>query len=443
MRRLLWKEWHEIRWYFLGLLVGPWMLTLWPPHFTEQMGTNYVLDSHSERIQILLLIAMFWGATRLSGENRPGRLSVRTLPISQSAVLMVKLVPGLIVSCLLPLWIHVAVTSQLLPIYQYGLTPLYYISENFWLLLSGYLVSFALSTFCSSVVAVLISWLLVFFSTTFVTYGSVDEFLRAFLALAGLFLGSAIWLKGANVGTKRRVGIGVVAVLIAFPIFISGLYMYSKGTARTPFRLALASVLRRHRSESPGVLFGHSPDSLSPDGRFLMYTSKDWVLNKHRGGWYVVTLKVLDFQHRKTLLEQKDARPITWLPDGKLLIAALEKDNFMLSEWDPDTGKRRIMLRYPCDSEQCPITRIWPRPDGRKIALVISSKRAGSDLWMLDRTSGELALLWPGVPHWLADVAWDGDRFIFEKVYNQYWSIQSDGSDLRRVGIGGKPCADF
>ena len=442
MRRLLWKEWHEIRWYFIGLLAGPWLLTfLAPMSYYADGNTHYVLDAGSERFQLLLLVLMFWGATRLSGENRPGRLSMRTLPINQWMVLTVKLVPGLFVACLLPLWIHVAVTSLIKPLYMNGVTPAYFVWENLWLLVSAYLVSFALSILTSAIVAVLIGWLLVFFAVVEIQYGVLSVYLQALMSLVGLILGPAIWLKGTSSGIKRRVGIGAIAILVALPVFLTGLY-FIPWHKTNQLSLMMSIIHSRPRVGPTYVDYNYASHSISPDGTLLAYTADEYSLDKKTGFQKTTTtLRVWDFRHRKTLLEQKDVRPISWFPDGKLLIVVSRGSSLILAEWDPQTQSRLTLLTSPGSRS---IRGIIPSTDGRKIALFIEPRRIrGVDLWMLDRASDKLKLIRPGLAYWQHDDAWDGDRLIFQRRYNEYWSIRSDGSGLKPIGIGGRPCEDF
>jgi hypothetical protein len=449
MRRLLWKEWHEIRWYLIGLVLGPWLLTLWPPTYPQEAGNRYVLEAGSERIQLLVLVLMFWGATRLSGENKPGRLSMRTLPVNQWTVLAVKLIPGLIVACLLPYWIHAAVTTQLHPVYRYGLTPSHYIWENFWPLVSAYLVSFALSTCTSTAVAVIAGFGILMFGSQYLgSYRNVDIG-RAFFAMASLFATPMLWMRAGIAGAGRKVAIGAVAILLAIPIFVGLFYLYFTATwpRSNPDPSVFWATLTGHYDyfypSSPELSDWNDPVA-SADHALLAHASS--VRGRGRYGPGVrlpIVLKAWDFRHHKSLLELNDSVPISWQPDGSLLILTYGTRQADLIEWSPRTHARKELLSYPCGSKHCPITNILPSPSGRWIALFIVPRHVrGPDLWILDTRSRKMKLIRPGLDEWWDNKAWEGDRLLYAEG-SDFWSINQDGSGLKRIKLGGPLCADF
>ena len=452
MRRLLWKEWHEIRWYFLGLLAGPWLLTLWRPSYISRNA--YYLDSGSPRTQLLLLILMFWGATRLSGENRAGRLTIRNLPVNQWTVLAVKFLPGFIVACLMPLWIHAVVMLRFHPTiptwgYPEGSFPYSaYILANFWAMMCAYLVSFALSTCTSTAVAVIAGFGILTFGGQFLGEYQNVEVGRAFFAMASLFAIPMLWIRAGIAGTKRKAAIGVVSVVLTIPIFVGLFYWYFTATWHRPHpdpAIFWATVTGRYDyfySTYPELSDWNDPVA-SADHALLAHASK---VRSHRYGPGVrlpIVLKVWDFRHHKSLLELNDSVPIAWQPDGSLLLLTYGANQADLIELNSRTHARRELLSYPCGSKHCPISNILPSPSGRWIALFIVPRHVrGPDLWILDTRSRKLKLIRPGLDVWWDNKAWEGDRLLYAKG-SDYWSINPDGSGLKRIKLGGPLCADF
>ena len=451
MRRLLWKEWHEIRWYLIGLVLGPWLLSLRTSTYFPQ-GRSYVLNSTSGKVAILLLIMVFWGATRLSGENRAGRLTIRNLPVNQWTVLAAKFLPGFIVACLMPLWIHAVVVLRFHPdFFAPGFQPATCIWENFLTMVCAYLVSFALSTCTSTAVAVIAAiGILMFGSQSLGNYRNVDVG-QAFFAMASLFAIPMLRIKAGIAGAGRKAAIGVISVLLTIPIFLGLFYIYFIANWPRPnpdLSVFWATLTGRYDYFYPSYpeLADWGQPVASADRMFLAYAyaSRRDVRN-YRKGRMAIALKVWDFRHSRSLLEVNDSVPIAWLPDGSLLLLTYGTTNADLIEWNQSTGDREELLSYPCSPKRCPIMRVLPSPDGSKIALFITPRRSqGIDLWMLDRRSGKMKLVRPGLGSWGdRDAAWEGDRLVFRRNYDEYWSMKSDGSDLRRIKLGGPLCADF
>ena len=448
MRRLLWKEWHEIRWYLIGMVLGPWLLSLRTSQYLPD-SRSYVLDSTSNNVMILLLIMVFWGATRLSGENRAGRLTVRNLPVNQWTVLAAKFLPGFIVACLMPLWIHAVVVLRFHPDFStWGFPPANCIWENFWAMVCAYLVSFALSTCTSTAVAVIAGiGILMFGSQSLGNYRNVDIG-RAFFAMASLFAIPMLWIRAGIAGTKRKVAIGVVSVLLTIPIFLGLFYIYFIANWPRPNpdpSVFWATLTGRYDYFYPSYpeLTDWSQPVASADRLLLAYASYRDVRNERKGRM-AIALKVWDFRHRKTLLKVNDSVPIAWLPDGSLIFLTYGMSQADLIEWSSRTQSRRELLSYPCSPKHCPIMTILPSPDGRWIALFIAPRWVqGVDIWMLDRRSRKMKLVRPGLGYSERDQAWDGDRLVFRRNYNEYWSMKPDGSDLKRIKLGGPLCADF
>ena len=450
MRRLLWKEWHEIRWYLIGLVLGPWLLSLRTSTYFPQ-GRSYVLNSTSGKVAILLLIMVFWGATRLSGENRAGWLTIRNLPVNQWTILAAKFLPGFIVACLMPLWIHAVVILRFNPtFFAPGFQPATCIWENFLTMVCAYLVSFALSTCTSTAVAVIAAiGILMFGSQSLGNYRNVDVG-QAFFAMASLFAIPMLRIKAGIAGAGRKAAIGVISVLLTIPIFLGLFYIYFIANWPRPnpdLSVFWATLTGRYDYFYPSYpeLSEWNQPVASADRMLLAYAYavRPDAANKRKGRM-PFGLKVWDFRHGRTLLEVNDSVPIAWLPEGSLLFLTYGMSQADLIEWNSRTQARRQLVSYPCTPRYCPIMKILPSPDGRKIALFIAPRWVqGADLWMLDRASRKLELIRPGLAYWDDNQAWDGDRLVFRRNYNEYWSMKSDGSDFKRIKLGGPLCADF
>lgn len=446
MRRLLWKEWHEIRWYLVGLLLGPWLLSLrTSTHLLDDR--NYVLDSGSMPVMVLLLVIAFWGATRLSGENRPGRLSMRTLPVSRWKVFVVKLLPGLIVAGLMPLWIHLVFITRYHPDFSnWGYPPAHYIFENLWGMLCAYLVSFALSTCTSTAVAVIAGFGILMLGSRFMTSFCDLDIGRAFFSMMALFAAPMLWIKGGTGGAKRKIAIGAISILLTIPIFLGLFYVYFIGHWRGPtpgMVLFLETITGRyHFSPTIPELTDWDKPVVSADRRLLAYSSQSSA-HFGRKKTIPIVLDVWDFRLRKSLLTEDDAAPIVWLANGSLLFLKYGESRADLIEWNPSTRKGRYLLSYTCNAGKCPIEKVIPSPDGRWIAFFILPRHnAGVDMWMLDRQSTCFKLIRPGVEDYDYSPTWDGDRLIYSENWD-FWSIKPDGSDRREIKLGGPLCADF
>ncbi|MCX6377489.1 MAG: hypothetical protein NTU88_15885, partial [Armatimonadetes bacterium] len=202
MIRLLWKEWHELKWYLIALALGPWLFTLlWSSKLGYGGSGIWSFD-----VQILMLVLAFWGGTRMPGEMRPTRFGVQWLPVRPWKVWLVKFAPGFIVAVLLPLWIHVVALSRVHPItyghyYGHYWTPFRYIADNLAYALSVYTCTFAVSMFASSVVAILCAYVgavmvpgILLNGPTY--FGIRESAIQPLLSGIALAVGFGVWTKG-------------------------------------------------------------------------------------------------------------------------------------------------------------------------------------------------------------------------------------------------------
>lgn len=443
MIRLLWKEWHELKWYLIALALGPWLLGLLPSSKLGYAGSGiWSLD-----VQILMLVLAFWGGTRMPGEMRPTRFGVGWLPVRPWKVWLVKFAPGFIVAVLLPLWIHVVAFARVHPI-RLGEheTALMHVAGSLAYALSVYTCTFAVSMFASSVVAILCGYVgavilpgILFSGPTY--FGIRENAIQPLLSGIALAVGFGVWTKGRGAGIGRKSGVMVIAafsglLLGVLVLALIGIVRYGSVQAlRGELDKAAQYWAMSRHTDRPYEMGARK--LLSPDGRALAHVRSfygkrprgDKSARKYRGG----EVRIRDWRGDVAILKRSWAAPAAWLPDGKLLVVIGREGHPMsISEWDPSTGGVRPLARM------AGIACVTPDRAGDKIAVLTSPRRGnGLDLWMLDRHSRRLKLLRPGlsVGAWGQDAPrWDGDRLVFYRYLRfGYWSIRADGSDFKQV----------
>jgi len=440
MGRLLWKELHEVKWYLIGLVLGPWLLTLWP---SSTLGYSTKSGRTGWDVPILLLILTFWAATRMPGEMRLNRLTVRSLPIGAWRIWAVKFLPGFIMVILLPLWIHLVAEMRVHPTYSQWDTPAKHITESFVGAASLYTVTFAASLLASSMTAVLAGWFVVFGCVEVIRgytgYAIEESYVRVMLALIGLFVMLGIWTKARSGGIRRKVAVAAISAALAPLVGLAALLSYWAIVGGGPRGIEYGLAVLRDRPRSnrwqpyqvSGWLSTYPHYIVSPDGKSIAYRIRISIIH----------LRVWDSRADKMVMERKDAAPAAWLPDGNLLFVTCgsKKETMDLLEWDRVSGGVSKLASFPRSADQSyspAMQRVVPSGDGNKVALFVSPRRgSGVDLWVLDRKSHALKLLRPGLSaDWWngVEAAWDGDRLVFRRGAT-YWSIRWDGSNLRRT----------
>jgi len=446
MIRLLWKEWHELKWYLIALALGPWLLGLLP---SSKLGYDrsgiWSLD-----VLLLLLILAFWAGTRMPGEMRATRFGVGWLPIKRWKVWLVKFGPGFLVAALFPLWIHLVALYRVHPIrYGENETALMHVADNLAYALSLYTCTFAVSMFASSVVAILCAYVAAIYVVPAILlsgpiYAGVRESaIQVLLSGVALTVSFGVWTKGRSAGPVRKTGVTVVSAFsgLALGVLVLAFVgIISAGSFRA-FRVELYKVaeywaMSHHRDGSyhvPGTR-----ELPSPDGRAFAYVCVFYDVET-RGSRTAYTyrtgeIRIRDFRGTVAVLKQAWASPAAWLPDGSLLVVTGNKEGrpIALSEWDPRTGRLVHLARLPR------IAFVIPDSTGDKIAVLASPRRGGGDdLWVLDRQSRRTKLLRPGLNMtWSGQSPprWNGDRLIFYRNFRSgYWSIRADGADFKRV----------
>ena len=409
MRRLLWKEWHELRWYVIAMVFIPWVVL--SPVFAGDIHR----DLFAVDVQMLMLVLLFWGASRMREDMQTH------FPVSRLQMLAVKLLPGLVMAVLFPYWIRFVAVSKGLMLDNEPLTWLAYA-------VSLYMVSFAFSLFASTIASVLAAWFTIFsggpiFETLArnydYSYRSSDKAIiylwlagTAFLTITGMCL-----IVRHN-DARRRAAIILIFLALALPTML---------------------IIRNgHREEVPLAPYDSSyADNArilaSPDRRMFAYAESNSYLDE---------VKIRDAHGVRTILKRNGAAPTAWLSDGNLLIIATDTGlDTQFLEWNHKSGVLSYLIRFSNNKESRQfdmpsIYRAIPSPDGAKIALVTESETGyGDDLWMLDRRSRKLKLAHPGMyVDWDGNegFSWDGDRLVFNRG-DRYWSIRSDGSDLKRI----------
>jgi hypothetical protein len=441
--RLLWKEWHELKWYLIALALGPWLLGLVP---SSKLGYDWN-GIWSLDVQVLMLVLAFWAGTRMPGEMRPTRFGVGWLPIRPWKVWLVKFAPGFLVAVLLPLWIHVVAFARVHPI-RLGEheTALMHVAGSLAYALSLYTCAFAVSMFASSVVAILCAYVgavilpgILLSGPTY--FGIRESAIQPLLSGIALAVGFGVWTKGRGAGIGRKSGVMVIAafsglLLGVLVLALIGIVRYGSVQALRGELDKAAQYWAMSRHTDQPYEIGGARELPSPDGRALAYARSfyakrprgDKSARKYRGG----EVRIRDWRGDVAVLKRSWASPAAWLPDGKLLVViGREGHPISISEWDPPSGGLRLLARMPG------IACVAPDRAGDKIAVLTSPRRGyGLDLWILDRHSRRLKLLRPGlgVYPWEDDaVRWDGDRLVFYRGLRALWSIRADGSDLRQA----------
>ena len=445
MIRLLWKEWHELKWYLIALALGPWPLgLLWRSELGQDEGGYSSLAEF-----ILMLVLAFWAGTRMPGGMRPARFGVGWLPIRPWKVWLVKFAPGLIVAALLPLWMQ-----MLHPVQWHDRDPaviLINVADDVILYVTLYTCTFAVSTLASSIVAILSGYALTVIVPTLVLgnlehYGVRDSAVHVLLVAVALCVSFGVWTRGRGAGPARKTGVTVASASIGL---VFGLLVLALMDTRSLLgfggvlgKTAEYWAMSRHRDAYDVT----GPRELaSPDGRAFAYvcsfhdvqtrTSTHGPLKmittayKYRTG----EIRIRDSHGTTAVLKRAWASPEAWLPNGSLLVATGRHGRpITLSEWDPRTGRLVHLATLPR------MDFVIPDSTGDKIAVLTSPRRGqGDDLWMLDRRFRRLKLLRPGLSIlWSRQrpPRWDRDRLIFYRDFRTgYWSIRADGADLRQV----------
>jgi hypothetical protein len=435
--RLLWKEWHELKWYLAALALGPWLATLL---LSSKLGYYRGEGIYSGDLMILLLVLAFWAGTRMPGETRPTRFGVGWLPIKRWKVWLVKFGPGFLVAVLFPLWVHVVALYRVHPIrYEEHETALMHVAANLACSISIYTCTFAVSMFASSVVAIMCGYALTFMAPgVLLVYAGIplDMYQTLFSGIA-LAVGLALWTKGRGAGAVRRAGMALVAAIpgMALGVLVLAVAAVINAGSIQAFRANLKTVvlwrLTHILSRSPSYDIWNIGQMLpSPDGRFLAYVH--WLRDGRN--YRRREIRVRNSQGDIAVLRRSLASPTAWLPDGRLVVAAHGNDwETALLEWDPGTGKVERLASMPR------ITAVIPDPLGDRIAILAAARRSsGTDLWVLDLRSRRLKLLRPGLSlgEWWQDdaVRWDGERLVFYRDFRRgYWSVRADGTDFRQV----------
>lgn len=466
MLRLLWKEWHEVKWYLIGLIAGPWLLTLWP---SSNLGYTYGYGVEAWDVQVLMLILAFWAATRMPGEMKANRLTARSLPVDPWLLGAVKFLPGLAVAILLPYWIHLVAAVRVPEAWAFASsqswhTPTETFDEITWLSLSLYTVSFAVSMLASSMAAVLVAWLAVVIGAPIAAYHLVayicmyvhiechdflqvadDELARGVLSGAALIAAAAVWAKVGTSGARRKWEVAAISAALALPIVMLAACLCLAVTMGNTWYIkpVVMSQIERYRERkllSEDDIVWH-PHLVSKDRKLIAYVDivtrrqREKCPRDRRSLHPMDYVRVRDARGTRTVMCRVHAAPMAWLPDDNLLLVAGRSNKYLdLIEWNRESGRITPLASFP---KRTPILTVVPRNDGAKIALfTVPLSGTGIDLWMLDRKTRKLKLLRPGLGMSTWDdvrAGWLGDRLIFQKWSSKYWSIRSDGSDLRPV----------
>lgn len=442
MRRLLWKEWHELRWYLIGFLFGPWLAAWWGNRLNN--GTpQSVSDPLFWAMTILL---SFVAATRLSKDVRAEYMSVQWLPVNRWAVWLTKFIPGFIVAVLLPLWIRwvVTVVADANPALvgmriDQG-------SDGIEVSTAVYACVFAASMFLPSLAAVLVG---IFAACTIAGY--MSDLLAILLSANACFAAQAVvatavsvgaWRRPAGAGARSRASsAGVAALLGLIPALGLGflIAVHESGGLQVFARnydLYRATQLSWYTTSGRPWNVSAADDIVSADGKYVAHMAELWTRPGTRN-----RLEITDAHGHHVEVPDPTAVPAAWLPNGRFLVCTGSMGREMiLNEFDPRTNRLTPLASFPPPKRgksYAPIEGVFPEPSGNRVALVVSPRVGiGSDIWVLDMHTKALRILLPGVS-FSDDLVWDGDDLVVLRM-GDYWRIPSDGSAPRRVTVSMK-----
>ncbi len=444
MRRLLWKEYYELRWYVIGLVASPYLLTFWG------MKQKWLpREVYGFVFWVMAILLAFMASTRLSKEMHANHMSVQWLPINRWVIWLTKYVPGFLIALLLPVWTRWVVTVVYADPWYRGYT----IDQGMAspeIMSAVYACTFAVSLFLPSMAAVLIGILIVILSaallpSVFSAFVPVNAFYATLAALATAVCIGA-WYHPAGAGVRSRAissGAGgllglVPALAIGILVAIHSLGGLVKLDTRYDKYQAWQSM--RHRLHSYPWASLEADDVASPDGRYIAHMAQQWT-SKRPGN----ILEIVDAHGRSVIVPDPTAIPAAWLPNGNLLVyTGMVRRRVTLQEFDRRTNRLTTLASFPpirAYPTSLPIQHVFPDPSGARAVMLVSPRVGeGTDLWLLDLRTKAFKLLQPGwslsgrLP---GDFAWDGDSLVVWRKGN-YWRIPLDGSAPKRIKLNAK-----
>ncbi len=430
MRRLLWIELNDTKWFVITLLALPWTFGLWAHQHLHLEAGMLVLMCFTGSI----LTVAFWGATRVLRDIQPNHLSVYWLPVNRWVGFIAKFMPGFIFAILLPAYILMAVRV----ITGHSGGSGYEVEASMACI---YASSFAASMFLPSMGAGLIATVLDLIAAALILprlpdYVPKDAVILAFAALMfAVCLG--VWSRPASASLRQRASGALNGVLAGvIPMLLVGTLAAIWGAGGVkPLRTAYDSYQAAITSEaamsskpyvSPGAV-------VSPDGRSVAVVTYLRATAKDLGPGSLV---ISDADGRQTIIPVKDASPVAWLSSGDLLFyTGRQGRDIYLNRFDRRISRVVRLASFPPHSGQMnrirPIISVVPEPSGDRVALVVGSATGDfhPDLWLLNTRTRVLRLIRPGLNTVCEGsyIAWDGNSIVIARC-SEYWRIPLDGS---------------
>lgn len=425
MRRLLWKELHEAKWYLLGLLVLPWAVSLW---CSTQKGI-VPNEAYALCFWLCTLPIAFLASTRVQKDMQPDQLSADWLPVNRWVDLLAKFAPGMVVVVLVPTWlrfvVRVCVGDPMVLDHLMTATAS-----------SFYTFTFAVSMFLPSLPAVLVGVVVDLVACdwsikalpSYVPREIVTDALAAIAATACI----GVWVRPERSSIKRRasgaltgIAIGLVPVLgIGFLVSVHSAGGLKEFRALRSQYLVQRKSEKEHRSSRPY----QSPFAqVSMDGRSI--ASVIVSPGDPNGSTQLV---IADVGGGRTIVPGSTASPAAWLRNGDLLVfTGTSGTGVHLSRFDRH-AKRLVWLATfpPCEGHKRPIISVVPDPSSYNVALVVMPPNFGlPDLWVVDARTRSLRLIRRSIRIEQSSdyIAWNDGSIVMERQ-SDYWRMPLDGS---------------
>lgn len=448
MRRLLWEEWHEIRWYALALIVGPWVLLSLSASADFGYRHTYLLGGWQWDVHALTLVFIIWGATRMCQEFGVNTMSARWLPTSPWCVWAARIVPGLMAALILPIWVSSTAHVRVHPFDIQGATSQTCTIMAYFV--AGYTLAFAMGMLMSSAVAVVLSSLGLLVMPQVLLYrlptlyfmfsrsgdrGYGSALAMADVAIMALIVSVVVWKRGRNssvqVRWRQAAVLGPISLVLLFvltPLAVLCVVDYqNSGVLLSDPSLMLKVLLGGH--DSMGVQWSpYVSPSVARGAIAYTFVSSSGVDEMR-----------VRTRHRERIAVKADfAAPLAWLPDGNLLVGAGKSGRSeKVLEWNGRTGSTTALEEFPASADmrdEPPIADTVPSADGSKIALLVYPYRGeGLDLWVVDRAARRARLIHPGLnirygADYQMQLRWRGSIIVFTGSDQKLWSVSSDGS---------------
>lgn len=430
MKRLLWKEWNEVKWYLLLLAAGPFvvaMVTLITDGFDGHLFNGSISELAGFIFTIFILIIYIWAASRIENGFRSNGFGLDWLPVDSWKVWAVKFLPGFIVAALFPLWMRLSISE---------ITGAYFASDfttgvtvdYMQYMLVAYTVSFTLAMLFPFALSVVVAVAVTFASLILLpspwdrTPSPIwENTIFVQIIVVAIAVSIALWFKYLRTDARKK---KIAAVIVAVAVYAL---------------VGMTSYLKVYYSLMQGI-------AKRPTHEVLKFDASDPLINTKQASIAYAPKKKkglnIYINGRTTTLVQADyALPLAWLPDGNLVFATIDSSRLKvnISEWNRKSEKMALLAALPAPQRTGTFSVMGKaifNADGSRGAVFITPPDGGGslDLWMLDLTHGGARLVYPGTCRgWQGtNGAWNGDRLIFMRN-GAYWSIKYNSKGLKSV----------